>query len=237
MNKIDWNTFKVKNDNYTKSFEELCYQLFCREHKFTEGIPADFNQAGLETNPKKSDTVNLMVGFQSKFFEKGTDYSQIKKSIEKAIKTFAGGLDVITIYLNSNALLTSKGAKEIVSIASKSKVKIQWFTESQFQIALNQPNNLDLAQLYFGFGDENNFIKSNISTADLNFLQSGGFLSLPIVKLPGRESAELNLKAKLSLLTGNPGSGKSVVVKTFFAVTPNCSRKKRFLIKTKCCPC
>ena len=236
MNKIDWNTFKVKNENFTKSFEELCYQLFCRKHKFQDGIPADFNQAGLETNPKKSSSVNIMVGFQSKFFEKGTDYNQIKKSIEKAIKTFAGGLDEITIYLNSNALLTSKGAMEIVSIANKNKVKIQWFTESQFQIALNQPNNLDLAQLYFGFGDENNFVKSNISTADLSFLQSGGFLPLPIVKLPSRESAELNLKAKLSLLTGNPGSGKSVVVKKLFCGYAKLFDKKEVFCKNKVLP-
>ncbi|MFD2904660.1 NACHT domain-containing protein [Sphingobacterium anhuiense] len=236
MNKIDWNTFKVKNENFTKSFEELCYQLFCRKHKFQDGIPADFNQAGLETNPKKSTTVNMMVGFQSKFFEKGTDYSQIKRSIEKALKTFGNDLDEITIFLNSNAKITSDGAKEIVSIAKVHKVKIQWFTESQFQIALNQPCNLDLAQLYFGFGDENNFINSNISTADLSFLQSGGFLPLPIVKLPGRESAELNLKAKLSILTGNPGSGKSVVVKNLFCSYAKLFGKKTVFDKNKILP-
>lgn len=216
MNKIDWNSFRVKNENYTKAFEELCYQIFCRKHKFSDGIRADFNQAGLETYPKKSASTNKIVGFQSKFFDHQTDYSQIKKSIEKALKLFANELDEITIFLNSNAKLTSEGAKEIVSLARKKKIRINWFTQSKFQIALNQPHNLDIAQLYFGFGDERNFIKSNISIADSNFIQSSGFLVLPIVRLPGRELTEIKLSAKLSVLTGNAGSGKSILIKYLF---------------------
>ncbi|CAI8878312.1 NACHT domain-containing protein [Chryseobacterium sp. IT-36CA2] len=227
MNKIDWNSFRVKNKNYNEAFEELCYQLFCRKHKFSEGIMADFNQAGLETYPKKSGSLNIMVGFQSKFFESKTDYGQIKKSILKALKLFGNDLNEITIFLNSNALLSSESAKEIVSIAKKQNVRINWFTQSKFQIALNQPNNLDLAQLYFGFGDEENFIKSNISIADSNFIQSSGFLNLPIVKLPGRELTDLKLKAKLSLLTGNPGSGKSVIIKYLYCKYAKLFEKKR----------
>ncbi len=48
MNKIDWNSFRVRNDNHTNAFEELCYMIFCRRHKFSEGIEADFNQAALK---------------------------------------------------------------------------------------------------------------------------------------------------------------------------------------------
>lgn len=69
--------------------------------------------------------------------------------------------------------------------------------------------------MYFGFGDEDGFIRSNISVADLNFIQTG-YLDLPVVKLPTGEAGELELTDKLSLLTGSPGSGKSVLVKYLF---------------------
>ena len=49
MYKINWNVFKIKNENPTKAFEDLCYHLFCRKHNFFDGVPADFNQAGLDT--------------------------------------------------------------------------------------------------------------------------------------------------------------------------------------------
>lgn len=215
MYKIDWNSFRSKNENFTKSFEELCYQLFCRKHKFPEGIRADFNQAGLETYPKLSSVLGMSVGFQSKFFENGTDYSQIKKSVETAIEEFGDDLDEITIYINSNAKLSSKPAKDINALAKLKNVAINWYTQSNFAVDLNQPGNLDLAQLYFGFGDEDGFIRSNISVADLNFIQTG-YLDLPVVKLPTREAGELELTENLSLLTGSPGSGKSILVKYLF---------------------
>ncbi|MBM7420247.1 hypothetical protein M2254_001775 [Chryseobacterium sp. BIGb0186] len=49
MYKIDWNSFGSKDENFTKSFKKLSYQLFCRKNKFSEDIQADFNQTGLET--------------------------------------------------------------------------------------------------------------------------------------------------------------------------------------------
>jgi len=49
--KINWNQFKVKNENYRKSFEGLCYYLFCRKFCIKEGIRVDYNNVGLETYP------------------------------------------------------------------------------------------------------------------------------------------------------------------------------------------
>lgn len=216
MHKIDWNLFKVKNENSTKSFEELCYMLFSREHKFPNGLPADFNQAGLETFPQQSNTLNKIVGFQAKFFENKTDYGQIKKSVEKAVHAFTGTLEEITIYVNSNITLSSNRVKEITAIAQSKNVKIHWFTQSMFQVTLNQPCNYDLAQLYFNLGDEDGFLRSNLTLKDSSFIQSGSFLALPIIKLPTKQTVDLNLEGKLSLLTGNPGSGKTVVVKSLF---------------------
>jgi hypothetical protein len=38
MTKINWDKFKVKNEDYRKSFEELAYFLFCRKFKRNTGI-------------------------------------------------------------------------------------------------------------------------------------------------------------------------------------------------------
>lgn len=65
QNRLD--SFKVKNENYTQAFEDLSYRLFCRKHNFPEGIKADFNQAGLETYPKKSYATDLNIGFSLNF--------------------------------------------------------------------------------------------------------------------------------------------------------------------------
>lgn len=216
MDKIDWNTFRLKNENSTKSFEDLCYYLFCRTHKFQEGIKADFNQAGLETFPQKSNFNHKIVGFQSKFFEHKTDYKQIKTSVSKAVEKYENELDEITIYLNTDSKISSAAAKKIEQIANQKKIKINWFTKDQFKIALNEPSNLDLAQLYFGLGDEYGFIKNNITLNDSNFLQSNQLLELPILNLLTNKKQDIKVTEKMILITGNPGSGKSMLVKKIF---------------------
>jgi hypothetical protein len=67
--KIDWNQFKVKNENHRKSFEDLCYFLFCRKFHIKEGIRADYNNIGLETYPIYNKETKKSIGFQSKFFD------------------------------------------------------------------------------------------------------------------------------------------------------------------------
>ncbi|MGE8511936.1 MAG: NACHT domain-containing protein [Chryseobacterium culicis] len=216
MYKIDWNTFKVKNENYTKSFEDLCYHLFCRTHKFPSGIKADFNHVGLETYPKLSTVTGKRVGFQSKFFEHSNDYGQILNSIEKAIEKHGKDLDEITIFLNTDAKTSSKSPKNIEKIAADNDIKIVWFTKDRFKVALNEANNLDLAQLYFGLGDEYGFIRDNITVNDSTFLQSDHLLTLPIINLKKGGEEEIEINDKIVLLTGNPGSGKSILVKKIF---------------------
>jgi len=54
MQEINWNNFKAKfNGKEQKSFEELCYLLFCEEFKQNIGSSRYKNQAGIETDPIK----------------------------------------------------------------------------------------------------------------------------------------------------------------------------------------
>ena len=69
LSKINWNRFKLKNEDYRKAFEELSYFLFCRKFSISEGIRADYNQTGLETYPIFNPKDKEWVGFQAKFFD------------------------------------------------------------------------------------------------------------------------------------------------------------------------
>jgi hypothetical protein len=71
LQKINWNSFKIKNENSSLVFEELCYHLFCRKYKQAEGIRIDYNQKGIETYPIKKG--EEFIGFQAKFFANTDD--------------------------------------------------------------------------------------------------------------------------------------------------------------------
>ena len=205
MIKINWDIFKTKNPNPTKSFEDMCYHLFCRSHHFFEGIHADFNQIGLETYPEKSAVSKMKVGFQAKFFENDRNYyQQIKSSVTKAIKTYPKTLDEITIYVNIPLKISSQPAKDIVASAAKNGVKINWFTLSNFEILLNQPSNLDLAQVFFGLGDEEGFIRHNLTIEDSNYIQSADLIDLPIITGNNSPKVKISLSNRIISLIGNP---------------------------------
>jgi hypothetical protein len=79
MQEINWNNFKAKfNGKEQKSFELLCYLLFCEEFNQNTGIFRYKNQAGIETEPIFYN--NQWIGFQAKFYE--TKISENKDDIK-----------------------------------------------------------------------------------------------------------------------------------------------------------
>ena len=50
MKEINWKAFELKNPNTTAAFENLCYFLFCRRYKCSEGVKTDFNQERIRIN-------------------------------------------------------------------------------------------------------------------------------------------------------------------------------------------
>jgi DNA polymerase III delta prime subunit len=215
--KIDWNQFKVKNENYRKSFEDLCYYLFCRRFCIKEGIKVDYNNIGLETYPFYNKETKKSIGFQSKFFDNKLSDSSSKKqiidSIKKAKKNYKD-LDKIIIYTHLS--FGSKNPKYKQEIEKEAgKTEIEWFIESNFEILLNQPSNLDLTQLYFDVGDELGFIKNSCNPKILTFLQSSEYLDLPFKNTNKVVVKDVKYEIFYSpkkefLITGHPGSGKTI---------------------------
>lgn len=221
MEKISWKKFEVKNENPRKSFEELCYHVFCRRHGLKEGVKADYDQVGLETYPVKIG--KKYYGFQAKFFDHTPNLRQIRKSVDNAINAFRGQLDIITIYLNTKSKPSADGYKEIGKIAAKAGIEIEWFaSEGEFDATLLQPLNLDLRQLYFDESDELGFIKKYANKDKLTFLQSDEYLALPIEDINKQKVADLiktiqsRTSEKQFLVVGNPGSGKSILMHKLF---------------------
>ena len=227
MIKINWDKFKVKNEDYSKSFEDLAYFLFCRKFKRDAGTFRYKNQTGIETEPIKEN--RKLIGFQAKWFESKIDKDNITDSISKA-KDKNPQLNKIIFYINQEFSESSKKGKKdgqlkgaIESHAKKIKVEIEWVVQSNFEQILNQPANLDLAQLYFGFSDEFGFVKSCSDPHILTFLQSSEYIDLPFInskteKLEDITKKILKANQKDFLLSGHPGSGKSISIHKLFQV-------------------
>lgn len=227
MHKISWDKFKVKNEDYRKSFEELSYFLFCRRHKRSAGIFRYHNQTGIETEPVKIK--RKLIGFQSKWFDSVIDKEKINSSITRA-KRKNPKLNKIVFYINQE-FTESTGRKkkdsqlkiDIESHAKSENIDIEWVVLSNFEIILNQPSNLDLAQLYFDFSDEFGFIKAFSNPEILTFLQSSEYIELPFLNLKTQKIEDitkriLKLKQKTFLLSGHPGAGKSISMYRIFQI-------------------
>lgn len=221
MIKLDWRKFEIINEKYTDAFQTLCLHLFCR-FVHTDVIPADFNQAGLETEPVKYK--GKWYGFQSKYFDNGMDYKQIKHSVEKALDLYPN-LDVIKIYYNCNARLSLSKTKKGLDLYAESKsVKLEWLGRETFEVALNEEKNRDLCQLFFGMGRELEYFTDTISAEKRKFLSSSDYMELDTVCEEERICSAKDLTTRLlqsnsiSVIKGLPGTGKSALLEKIFTI-------------------
>lgn len=90
----------------------------------------DFNQVGLETEPVK-DEAGKYWGFQSKYFDKQTDYANIESSIRKALDNYPH-LNYIIIYLNQAARTSCKNGEKIENLCKTAGVQVEWFCQIIF---------------------------------------------------------------------------------------------------------
>jgi hypothetical protein len=246
--KIDFDEFKLYNSNPRDAFESLSYFLFCRRFK-VKGIFRFKNQAGIETNPIKVG--KDLIGFQSKFFENRIDDKQLIDSLKTAKDKYPN-INILIFYVNKEysegrglATNISLRQKAVEDEAKKLRIKIEWVVPSNFEILLNEPTNLDLAQLYFKTPDQIGFIKGGANHRIQTFLQSDEYLKLPlakggkIVKKP--IASILRSKPKSILIVGHPGSGKSVFIHYLFREFGGLSKKTenqmaRLLVQNQAVP-
>ena len=248
MQKIDWNKLSLKGESKQKSFEDLCMFLCCRELKITK-IDAYQNQPGIETEPFEVN--GKKYGFQSKFFESGFDWKQIEHSIagKKCADTKSQELkyqypnnvfekyklNKIVIYANKdktlNGRIKTQSEKLIDNLANNYKAKVEYITEKSLLLKLSQPSNLDIAQYYFGVGDELGFVNNSVDHKLLTFIQSSEYLELPFEdnkksKIDNVSEKIISETPKMFLLLGNPGSGKSVFMHKLLETFGGLDKKK-----------
>ncbi len=222
MWKINWKKFEIKNPKATEAFETLCYFLFCRKFNITEGIRTDFNQVGLETEPVKDENGKYW-GFQSKYFDKQTDYANIESSIKKALDNYPH-LNYIIIYLNQAARTSCKNGEKIENLCKAAGVQVEWFLPNNFLVSLNQVKNQDLAEFYFGETDAIRVLSDSKDIRLNTLLQSKEYIELKLqkqtksIKISDYSNEIMKSAYKLHLFSGAAGSGKSVCMRKLFNI-------------------
>lgn len=225
---INWNVFKTKfNGKEQKSFEWLCYLLFCKEFKQNIGISGYKNHAGIETDPIEIN--GEKIGWQAKFYD--ARLSEHKKEFIESINTTKNRhpeINKIIFYTNQNfgqgkIKNDPKCKTEIEKHAKSKNIKIEWKTDNYFRSPFVCKENADIAQHFFSFD------KSIIDFID-ELIQHTNLILTPInskiifnnneIKID-RSQAIKNLEAILNessmvILSGEAGVGKTAVVKDFY---------------------
>lgn len=143
--KVDWNAFNYIHSAGTRdAFQRLTEQLFCYEYNQPYGIYRHYNQPYIETMTVQHD--DIVVGFQSKYYDANTDFSDkevdIKKAITGAHEKYPG-ISKICFYINKEAGISTKTGKttpdyitRIEGHASKLGIKIEWYGLNRIETML-----------------------------------------------------------------------------------------------------
>lgn len=214
MEQINWKNLALMGEDPTESFENLCMYLLSRKLKVPQ-ISGYQNQPGIESEPIEVN--GKKIGFQAKFFGE-FDWSQVKSSVKKAAK-YHPEIDIL--YICSNKDRTQNGGKKsqpelkVEKIAKKHEFTVEFITDKDIKSLLSQPNNADLAQLFFGIGDEFSFMKEGFDPEISTLLQSNEYIELPFFDNKDKPISNigdyiLSKDSDLFLVHGQPGSGKSI---------------------------
>lgn len=235
MYTVNWDKFNVKNPDKQNAFERMCRHLFMRKFKISGyDFTANYNQAGLETEPIKFDGKHY--GFQCKYSTNHNStsfYKQVYDSLDKAFKIYKDNLNEVYIYTNldikpectkeelADQKLTTDRVK-IQRMAKELNIALTWIKEENFSELLNEIGNLDIYRLYFSAQNEVAFMDSNISIEDRTFLKSDSFLELQINGKGFKEIQDVILDNKISAVIGGAGTGKTEIMKKMYL---HCSEK------------
>jgi len=230
IQEANWNNFKAKfNGKEQKSFEWLCYLLFCKEFNKNTGIFRYKNQAGIETEPIEHN--GQMIGPQAKFYE--TKISKNKDDIKDSIETAKkknGNLNKIIFYINQEFSESSKKGKkdpvykiEIEKHAKSLGVEIDWKSKSFFDSPFVCQDNAVIAQHFFSLG------KSVIDFLNELTRHTEAILTAINSKITFRNSEikidmaqnkkmlqDVLTTSPMAILSGGAGVGKTALIKDFY---------------------
>jgi hypothetical protein len=230
ITEINWNNFRAKfNGKEQKSFEKLCYLLFCNEFSINTGIFRYKNQVGIETEPIEFE--GKLIGFQTKFYDTRIrdNKDDIKDSINKA-KGKNPCLNKILFYINQEfSESRKKGQKdpkykiEIENFAKSLDLVIEWRVQSHFERKLALVENRTLAKHFFSLDKSRiDFIseliqhtESILTTIHSTIEFNGNEIKIDRSLILENLKSGLE-KSSLVILTGEAGVGKTAVVKDFY---------------------
>lgn len=159
---LTWSHFAQLHADKEKVFENLSRSLFLRELCCAGTIlHSDPNHPGIETAPALAKDGQTKIGFQAKYFANAIGYEQIRKSVEKAVKYYAGKLDLLYLYCNQDITRNCDSYRAITQILDSARIKIELVTG---QAILDQAMNFPpVLSCYFGLDSlDDNWFKRNV---------------------------------------------------------------------------
>lgn len=227
IQEINWNNFKAKfNGKEQKSFEALCYLMFCSEFDQDKGIFRYKNQTGSETDPIEKN--GEVISWQAKFLETkiSTKKEELKQSVE-ATKRKNPSITTILFYLNQEFSESRKKNKkdpvyktEIEDYAKSKGVKVEWRVPSHFERQLALEKNRAIAQYFFSLGKSmvdfiselHEHTESILAAVHSRIIFNGNEIKIDrLAVLKNLKSAMVN--SSLVILSGAGGTGKTAVIK------------------------
>jgi hypothetical protein len=234
MIKPNWDIFKAKfSENPQFHFEWFCYLLFCKETNQPHGVFRYKNQSAIETNP--IDFYGHFLGFQSKFYDTtlSSNKAELIETIKKAKRDYPK-LTKLLLYTNqewgqafprknnpTRKAQKSVAQQEIETKAIQLGITLEWRAASYFESPFVCQDCANLSK-YFFISDnsllaliclQERHTQSILKSIKQSILFNGNEICIE------RKSVLASLKessAKVSIVCGKGGVGKTVEVKKFY---------------------
>ena len=197
---LTWPQFAVCNDDPTKSFEDMSRCLFRLEFLEKGDLPhSNHNTPGVEVLPiletqHLDGSKRRKISFQAKYFEDKVSYSQIKNSMDQAIKCYGNELDLIYLFCNKTLTTTAKGYIDIKEKLKTSEIELHPISNTEvldlvmkykeianyFFLPRRRPGDAQMEQIYAGIVIHNendreynsSLIKPNEQVIDITLIQA-----------------------------------------------------------------
>ena len=224
MIKSNWNIFRAKFEDSQRSFEWLCYSLFCREFSKSYGIFRYKNQSAIETDPISRD--GEVIGWQAKFYDTalGDHVDELVGTLEGAKKDYPT-ITKILFYTNQEWGQSKgkepKGKKKVEEKAKTLGVALEWRTASYFESPFVSTENEIIAKHFFtqeksvfALMEALRSHAENILDQIQTYIDFGGQkIEIDRGKDLGRIKSTSD---RILILSGVGGVGKTALIKNFY---------------------